>query len=126
MPLPDIGQMSYSRWLGPRVEKAGLRSPGYATLEKERTFGSKRGLEWATQGFVFDREDHIGWVLVPMHQSALNRVDRGLRSVAYVHFVKYAAHMDAHGFLGNTQLLSDVTVALSTRNVGEYFMLAGG
>jgi hypothetical protein len=42
MPLPDIGQMSYSRWLGRRVEKAELRSPGYATLEKERTFESQK------------------------------------------------------------------------------------
>jgi hypothetical protein len=38
MPLPDIGQMSYIR----RVEKAELRSPGYATLEKERTFESQK------------------------------------------------------------------------------------
>jgi hypothetical protein len=34
--------MSYSRWLGRRVEKAELRSPGYATLEKERTFESQK------------------------------------------------------------------------------------
>jgi hypothetical protein len=61
-----------------------------------------------------------------MHQPTLDCVDCGLRAVAKVHFVKYAAHMDAHGLLSDTQLLGNVTVALSARNVGKYFMLAGG
>ena len=61
-----------------------------------------------------------------MHQSTLDRVDCGLGSVANVHFVKYAAHMDAHRFLSDTQLLGNVTVALPTCDAGKYFMLAGG
>ncbi len=60
-----------------------------------------------------------------MHQPALDGVDCGLRAVADAHFVQYAAHVDAHGFLGDTQLLGDVTVALPTRDAGKYFMLAG-
>ena len=62
--------------------------------------------------------------LLQMHQPTLDSVDCRLRAVADAHFVQYAAHVDAHGFLGDMQLLRDVTIALPAGNAGKYFMLA--
>ena len=67
----------------------------------------------------------VSWDLLPMHQPALDGVDCGLRPVANAHFIEHAAHMDAYSFLGNMQLLSDITVALSTGDAGKDLMLAG-
>ena len=60
-----------------------------------------------------------------MHQPALDRANGSLCPVTNAHLIQHAAHMDAHRFLGNAQLLSNIAVVLPARNTGKYFVLAG-
>lgn len=79
--------------------------------------------KWDGNGIRINGE---GKCLLPIHQATLDGVDSRLGSITDAHFVENAADVDADGLFGDAQLVSDVAVALTTRNAGKHFMLPWG